>query len=250
MSLSKEWALLSRAMYGQEFIEELSGFLQEQKVGTILECGCGDGYILQGLARRGFSGVGIDASSEMIALALKSNQHLGITYRQMNWLDIKDIEEQFDAVVCRGNSLSVAASWGRQEIDIEKAKKKIEESIGLFFQKLKNGGLLYVDTISQREMDEGGGEVEIKTENINLIGRIEYDWENKTRRTYGSGRVFGEDFSGGSIGYLLTPSELEGTVRSFNPVRVWKPKLIHEVNYDVICARKTKYERAREQEGE
>ena len=40
MSLSKEWALLSRAMYGQDFIEELSEFLKGQKVKTILECGC------------------------------------------------------------------------------------------------------------------------------------------------------------------------------------------------------------------
>ena len=57
MSLSEEWALLSREMYGQKFIDELAEFLQKQKVRTILECGCGDGYVLNGLAQKGFSGI-------------------------------------------------------------------------------------------------------------------------------------------------------------------------------------------------
>lgn len=236
MSLSKEWALLSREMYGQEFIDELAEFLQKQKVKTILECGCGDGYVLQGLAKKGFQGIGIDASPEMIALALENHQHPNISYKQMNWLDIRRLEEQFDAVICRGNSLSFVASWGKEHLNPREAREKIEESISLFFQKLKQGGLLYVDTCSQEELNKNGGDVEIRTENIHLIGRIEYDWQKMERRVFGSGKVFGDDFSGSFASYLLTPKELESITKSHSPSVVWCPKLVRKKNYDVVCA--------------
>lgn len=234
MSLSKEWALLSREMYGQEFVNELAQFLKNQGVQRILECGCGDGYILHGLAQNGFSGVGIDAESEMITLALENHQHQNISYRQMNWLDLGKLKEQFDAVMCRGNSLSPVASWRKGKINPTEARNKIEKSISLFFQRLKQGGLLYVDCVSQREIDKNG-EVEINTPNIQLKGKIEYDWQNMERRVFGSGKVFGEEFSGGSATYLLTASELERIVRSYNPSVIWCPKLVNERNYDIVC---------------
>jgi len=238
ISLSKEWALLSKEMYGQEFIEELAEFLGKQRAKTILECGCGDGYILQGLAKRGFRGIGIDASPEMIALALENHQHPNISYKQMSWLDIESLTRKFDAVVCRGNSLSAVASWGKEHINFTYARRKIEKSIDLFFQRLKQRGLLYVDTCSQAEIQRNGGDVEVKTPNIQLTGRIEYDWQNMERRFFGNGKVFGEDFNGGSASYILTPKELEGIVKSNNPSVIWCPKLVSEKNYDVVCAKK------------
>jgi len=237
ISLSREWAALSRAMYGQEFIDELANLLRENKVRTILECGCGDGHILRGLAEQGFVGVGIDTSLEMIALALKNNQHFNISYEQMNWLDIADkIKAQFDAVMCRGNSLSAVSSWDNPAINPLEARKKIEESVGLFFERLKKGGLLYVDAVSQSEADRIGRVIEIKAEGVDLRGKIEYDLQNRTRRVFGEGKVLGEDFEGGSVSYLLMSDELEGIVRKLNPSHVWRPKLEHEINYDLVCA--------------
>ena len=68
ISLSKEWAILSRVMYGEKFHQELSDFLKKNNVKTILECGCGDGNVLKGLAKRGFIGLGIDNNVEMIQM--------------------------------------------------------------------------------------------------------------------------------------------------------------------------------------
>jgi len=236
MSLSKEWALLSRAMYGQAFIDELFNFLQNRGVKTILECGCGDGYILQGLAKKGLQGTGIDASPEMIALALEKHKHPNIIYREMNWLDLESLESQFDGVMCRGNSLSYVVSWDKQEINPKQARSKIEESVRLFFQRLKKGGLLYLDTISQAELEKNGRSIEITLDNIYLKGRIEYDWQRRIRKTFGNGRLGNEEFSGSAISYILTPDELEGIVKILNPSVVWRPKLVNEVNYEVICA--------------
>ncbi len=238
MSLSKEWALLSREMYGQEFVDELTKFLQKQRVRTILECGCGDGYILQGLAKKGFRGVGIDSSPEMIALALENHQHPNISCKQMNWLDLRELrelKEQFDAVICRGNSLSAVASWGKKHIDPIQTRNNIEESVSLFYERLRQGGLLYVDCVSQEEIDKRG-EINIQTPNIQLRGSVEYDWQKMERRVFGSGKVFGEDFSGGSATYLLTANELEKMIKDHNPSVVWHPKLVFEKNYDIVCA--------------
>lgn len=238
MSLSKEWAFLARAMYGQEFIDEIANFLSKQNVKTILECGCGDGYVLRGLAQKGFKGVGIDLDTEMISLALSNNQHPNISYQEMNWLDIENLQRKFDLVMCRGNSLSYVEGWDKQAINSEEAKKKIRESMGLFFEVTNPNGLIYVDTISEEELKEQGGNVEIKTEDICLKGKIEHDWQARTRKTYGSGKLQNEDFKGGAVSYLLTPHELEELVKSYSPSVVWMPELKHERNYHVVCARK------------
>lgn len=235
ISLSREWAILSSQMYGQEFIDELADFLNEYGVRTILECGCGDGHVLYGLAQKGFCGIGIDSDSEMIKLALENNKHQNISYKEMSWLDIWKLNVQFDAVMCRGNSLSSVVSWGKEHIP-SLTKQKLEQSICLFFNRLKDKGLLYVDTCSQGEIDRNGGKIEINTRDIHLIGQIEYDKQEMERRVFGSGSIFGEKFSGGSASYLLYPTELEELIKANNPSCIWHKKLVTERNYDIICA--------------
>ncbi len=239
MSLSKEWALLSRAMYGQDFIDELSKFLQRQKVKTILECGCGDGNVLQGLAKKGFRGLGIDGDSEMIQMANGKHNHPNISYLHLNWLNLENISEQYDCVMCRGNSLSYVLNWGKDKKD--SPKRVIEsatKSIGLMFNRLSLNGLLYVDTVRQEDIEVGDREIEIKYPNISLRARIEYDLERRTRRTYGEGIVLGEEFIGGGESVFITPKELEGMLEKFKPKKIWHPDIRNEINYHVICATK------------
>ena len=235
MSLSKEWALLSKAMYGQRFIDEFARFLNWQNIKTILECGCGDGYILQGLAKRGFSGLGIDSSEEMISMALENHQHPDVNYILLDWLQLDEIKVKYDAVICRGNSLSCVNGWDNKNFKPEKAEKMIEESIRLFIEKISSGGILYVDTKSEKETE---GKIIINIENINLEGAIEYDHVRKTRRVFGAGQVYGERFEGSSLGYLLEAAELEEMIRKYDMSRIWHQKLEAESNYEAMCARK------------
>jgi SAM-dependent methyltransferase len=231
ISLSKEWALLSRAMYGQEFVDELAELLNKHNVKNVLECGCGDGNILYGLAEKGFTGSGIDANEEMISLALKS-PHPNIRYKRMNWLNLD--EGKYDAVICRGNSLSFVVNWEKELSNPDQARHEINNSISLFFKNLKKGGLLYVDSV--HDYDIGKREVEIRGENIHIKGTIENDVQRKIRTTHGTGTVENEYFEGGSKGYLLTTSELEEIIKSHNPSRILRPKLINENNYGIVCA--------------
>lgn len=238
MSLSKEWVLLSRAMYGQEFIDELSDFLHKQKVKTILECGCGDGNILHGLALKNFEGIGIDADKEMIGMAKGYNLHKNIRYKLMDWRNLDQLPDVFDAVICRGNSISIAG-WGKEEkFNSERAKQLIAKNIELMLKKVKSGGLFYIDITSQTEIDMGDHEIKIDFPDISLNAKITYDWKNRIRRTYGKGIVHNEPFEGGANSYLITPKELEDLIIGFNIKNVWHPDIKNEKNYYVICARK------------
>ena len=158
--------MISGELYKDEFIEELANFLKVYQVKTILECGCGDGNVLYGLAKRGFKGIGIDESEEMIKLAKESHSHKNIAYRHLNWLDLNKLKEKFDCVMCRGGSLSLVISWGREMglFDPKSAKKSIERSIGYMVKKVKAGGIIYVDSIRNDEEDS----IHIKTKNINV----------------------------------------------------------------------------------
>ena len=239
MSLSKEWALLSRAMYGQDFIDELADFLKKQKVKIILECGCGDGNVLQGLAKKGFRGLGIDGDSEMIKMANQEHNHPNISYLTLNWLDLERISGQYDCVLCRGNSLSYVLNWNKsKKLSKEEVTGAIKRSVGLMLRKLKPHCLLYVDTVKQEDIEEGSREFEITYPNISMRAKIEYDLKRRIRRTSGEGRLYGEEFKGVGESFFITPNELEELIKEFNPSRVWHPVIQNEINYHVVCAKK------------
>jgi len=237
MSLSKEWSVISEKSYGEEFIKELSGFLKEQKVQSILECGCGSGHILKGLAQEGFDCLGIDDDLEMIAAA-KSEKVPKARFMRMNWLRLGRFGGQFDAVVCRGNSLPYAVSWNRKEIDPEKAQKAVVESLQKMWVKVKPGGILYIDTVPKAEVEKGGGPVKFDAPGVNLEGTVEYDLEHRIRHMKGGGTIHGEEFEGEAYSYVILPEEIESILRDLGAEKVWSPELENEKNYQIICARK------------
>ncbi len=251
ISLSEEWAALSRAMYGEEFIDELVNLLRENNVETILECGCGDGNILNGLAKRGFTGMGIDASPVMINMAKERSSHRNISFLECDWLDfwkdhLSKYDFKFDCVMCRGNSLGYVKTWNKkynkrmlsEPFKLTKLGlyfNKIINSIDLMFNKyLSEKGMLYIDTVSEQEINKGDQEIEINLPNIKLKAELIYEWG--TRYVCGEGLVNGKLFKGEIISYLLEPELLEKRIKLHNPTKIWTPKLQHETNYDVICA--------------
>lgn len=236
MSLSKEWALLSRAMYGQKFIDELAEFLRKNNVKTILECGCGDGNVLRGLATRGFSGLGIDGDPEMIEMAQQEHAHPNIRYLTLDWLKLGKNTKKYDCVMCRGNSLSYVLNWkGGKKVLPRKIKNSIAKSISLMFDRLEPNGLLYVDTVRQEDIDTGNREIELKYPNISLKAQIEYDLEKRIRKTHGEGVVWGEQFKGGGESVFITPNELEEVIKKHTAC-VWRPNFRYEQNYEAVCA--------------
>lgn len=240
LSLSQEWDILSRAMYGKDFIAELAELFKSHNVKTILECGCGGGHILAGLAERGFDVVGIDSDKKMISIA--RNNYPKLKFELMSWLDLNLLSAEFDAIMCRGNSLTNVDSWSSRKLaPIHNRITKlslIKTSLKIMWGKVRKGGLLYIDTISQKEIDSNGGNVNFSRDGINLCGRIIHDWENRERIINGSGIVNGKKFSGGTVSYLIKPIEIINLLAELRPDCIFEPKLQNEVNYYVICAKK------------
>lgn len=76
----------------QEFIDEIKKFtLQLKKDSTILDLGCGNGYITNYLCSLGLNAIGIDFSSKMISIAKKR-------FPKLNFLleDFANIESHFE----------------------------------------------------------------------------------------------------------------------------------------------------------
>lgn len=233
ISVSKEWSLASRAMYGEDYVNGLAKFFQSYSVKNILECGCGDGNILLGLARRGFVCTGVDSNAEMIQLARTNSAHPSITYLLQDWLELKT-GGGYDAVMCRGNSLPYVVSWDMPEFNPQVARHKIEESIDVFYGLLKDGGLLYVDAVPNVQLNQQSIDVQLVDENISLEGRIEHDVKKMTRKATGHGIISTQQFQGSTIGYLLFPEELERIMKK-KAAQVFRPKVDGEIHYEVIC---------------
>lgn len=238
MSLSKEWIEVSIASSGKGFVRELSNLLKKNNATDILECGCGGGHIIYQLSKNGFNCIGIDLTKEMIDYAKQNYSNKNLEYLRLNWINLNKLNKKFDSIICRGNSLVCGTSWekSKEKFNSKEAEIFISKSIKAMFNQLKENGLLYLDTISQREIDNDGGAIKIKTVNLDLKGKIEYDWEKRLRYISGEGYVNKEYYKGNSTSYLITPKELEKIVKFFKTKKVWFPNFKNETNYDIICA--------------
>ena len=73
---SRNWHLQSRMALNLETIDRYG-----TPGGRVLDVGCGTGFLLENLAGRGYSGVGIDLSPESVALAQERLERLGVADR-------------------------------------------------------------------------------------------------------------------------------------------------------------------------
>ena len=245
MGLSEEWAELSAVLCSPEFINSLANFLRKEKVKTILECACGDGHVLSGLAGNIESGIGIDQDDYLIGCAIKNNKNKNIKYRKADLLNLdKDpilASQTFDAVICRGNSIPNIGAWGTNPITFNPGvcQRSIEQALKQMWARVKDGGILYVDITRQEDIDKGNYRPTIKLGDVDLKGVVTLDIENKRRDVYGEGIVKDRPFKGGSSTYLITPNELQTIIyKLINPKEIWVPTEVQDTLYQVICVRK------------
>jgi SAM-dependent methyltransferase len=237
MSMSERWSFISKAMYGQEFIDELVVFFKKQGIESILECGCGDGRILKGLAEKGLKGRGIDADEKTIYAACEKNNHVNIKYGILDWLDLDQIKEKFDAVMCRGNGLVYVDGWtvGREHHD--ERERKIEKSIELMFNRVNDKGLLMVDTLPKAYFKEKNIKFQLEKNGVDLEVQIKHFYNTKTRHIWYKGKINNEEVQGEMSCHILYPGELMDMMRPYAN-EVWCPtNFKHETNL-IICGKK------------
>lgn len=116
--------------------------LKERGARRILDVATGTGYHSVRLLEAGFEVVSADGSPEMLAKAFENGRERGHILRTVQadwrWLS-RDIHDQYDAVICLGNSFTHLFS--------ERDRRK---SLAEFYARLFNDGILILD---QRNYD-------------------------------------------------------------------------------------------------
>ena len=89
--------------------------VEQHDVRSVLDCACGTGHHAAMLAGWGLTVTGSDLSEEMIQRARRQHgEHSRLRWLVRSFHDLGGIGEPFDAVMCVGNSLALAAD-GRQD---------------------------------------------------------------------------------------------------------------------------------------
>lgn len=245
ITLSEEWAALSAELCGPEFLKSLGDFFESKQVRTLLECACGDGYVLRGIAGKINSGIGIDSDDYLIKRAQEQNHAPNLVFKKLNILDMdkdRDIaNKSFDAVMLRGNGVTSLGAWGtnQETFNSKQCEQMIQIALMKMWDKLGEDGLFYIDVTKQSDIDKGSHTLQIDLGSVHLTGVITIDVDRKRRDVFGHGTVNGKSFHGGSSSYLIGHTELKKLLNELlHPKEIWTPNEISDAMYEVICMRK------------
>ncbi|MCK4590000.1 MAG: class I SAM-dependent methyltransferase [Nanoarchaeota archaeon] len=191
---------------------------------TILDVAGGFGFPSIDLARRGYQIVYSDGSPGMLQKAIQnadSVQGIGplfsfqsIGYSFVPWQKYAEFygSDVWDALICMGNSLPYAASWGQENPDLKKSRELIKETLNQFHRMLTKNGILYVDKQpeAQDQAVEEVGEVEVDGKKLFMTCSFDNDKVNRIRNLTFITRDLktGQEKQYPSHGYLLLEDEL------------------------------------------
>ncbi|MGB8217072.1 MAG: class I SAM-dependent methyltransferase [Candidatus Methanoperedens sp.] len=122
------------------------------KTGRLLDAGCGSGKYAIPLRMRGFDVVAVDVSPSALKMAGKSivSRKLDIELLAANVYQMPFSNSSFDVIWCYGVLQHLLL-------------KEREAAISEFWRLLKNGGLLFIEVLGEKDMRFGGSEVEHNT---------------------------------------------------------------------------------------
>ena len=131
-----------RAVNGLEELLRAKGITEKS---LILDTAGGFGFLVIPLAKRGYQIVYNDGSNEMFrrafARALEQGAPMypfqqamhGCHWGGGKWQDLKEFQPNaWDALLCTGNSLPYAVSWGEGNPDLSQAREAIVETLETF----------------------------------------------------------------------------------------------------------------------
>ncbi len=118
-------------------------------VRSVLDCAAGTGLPAIGLRRRGYDVTATDGSAEMAERFRRNAEVAGLRgddarCELLDWADLTALERRFDYVMCRGNSLVYANTWGTGD-DVAAGLGAVEKYLGVFAEVVAPGGWLHID---------------------------------------------------------------------------------------------------------
>ena len=113
--------------------------VEQHHVRNVLDCACGTGHHAAMLAGWGLAVTGSDLSEEMVDRAREQHgEHAGLRWLVRSFGDLSGMGEPFDAVMCVGNSLVLAAE----------GKQDCRDALASMAAVVRPGGLLIVHVLN------------------------------------------------------------------------------------------------------
>ncbi|HWQ41348.1 MAG TPA: class I SAM-dependent methyltransferase [Desulfosporosinus sp.] len=86
----------------------LHDYLNQESLTSILDIGCGTGTFALELSQPGIRVLGVDLSEDMVEISQKKAQETGSTasFSVADMRDLNSMKEQFDGILCLGNTLA------------------------------------------------------------------------------------------------------------------------------------------------
>ena len=246
MDIAEVWEICIKFMWDQSYVDGLNNFLTKNKVKKILDCGGGTGFPSIPLKKHEWDISYCDNNPIMVRHFQKElqKQNLKIPTYTSSWVDLsKNIKENFDAILCRGNSLIYVNSWdiNKPELNKENIKKTLQE----FHKKLNENGLLYIDLINKKEFHrekypilEEIGEKIIDGKKIKITWELFHDYDKKIRKCNIIMKVDDKTEITTLYSYLLEHSKLINLMKEIGFKDVKEVNIDGEENYNVIVGYK------------
>lgn len=158
-----------------------SKILKPMNAKKILDCTCGIGLLAIELSRLGYDVTGSDISNRMLQYAVENANKMGtkVKFVLSNILKLSEnIEEKFDAVICKGNSFS-----NINPDDFEEALKNISSV-------LNKNGICYIDirnhenVIKEKPLFEHRSHIRLNSKDIVCFYTFDYKENLRTYNTF------------------------------------------------------------------
>lgn len=255
MNSADLWDVFVGFMYNGSYTTKLVDMLKNRKVKSVIDCSCGTGFPAIHLKKKGFDVFCSDDSKKMINKFEENlkKKNIHIPHMQCRWQNLnKHFNSEFDALLCRGNSLIYATSWDKKEIDVEQSKIEIKKSLRNFYDVLKPGGFCYIDLPPEKEFLDPKkifitrwAKKRILNDFVSALLTVELDrkrrvriwtpkllfWDNQSAKVT---KIHSRRFKG----YMLTPEELISLMKNTGFKNVKPLKFASEKNYSVFVAEK------------
>ena len=151
MNIVELWEIFLQFEYDEKvLLKGIENFLKQYKKKKILDCACGSGFLTLNLIKRGYDITCTDGSASMLKFLSVKAKKMGIRIKSQKilWSQLaKKYSNDFDVLLCRGSSLIYINSWDRSS---KEKKGSVLNALQNFFDVLKPGGILYVDTTTEK----------------------------------------------------------------------------------------------------
>ena len=177
-SFSRDYAGIYDFVYGDkaydeecDFIETIIRRFQSGSTDSLLDIGCGTGGHLLRLAERGFGMSGIDASSEMVKVALAKSAKSGKSVRiEQAMLQDFQLEQKFDAEICLFNVINYLSDEDSIRSALQNVRKHLADD-GLFVFDYRNAIAAMAKFDEKRVLDISFGKKRLLRVSTNILDR-------------------------------------------------------------------------------